>query len=375
MAKAKERRNCVRFSGADALSLHCGVTLDNYTIAYQTYGTLNADRSNAIMIFHTLTADQYVTGTHPITQKPGWWSRIVGENLSVDTRAYFVICANVLGGCMGSEGPNSIRESTQKIWGLSFPVVTIGDMVRAQVALLDHLGIRVLHTAIGASMGGMQAMYFASKYTDRVHNVIIVATSPCMSPRNIGINEVARQSIMADVNWHMGNYEERHVIPEKGLAIARMAAHISYLSEKSMYQKFGRNLQDKEKLGYSFIESDFQVENYLRYQGKSFVKRFDANAYLYLTKAMDYFDMKATTESGLLTSAFAHCSNDFFIVSISSDWLHPTKDSMELVRALNIVGANVSFIEIQSDAGHDGFLLGDKEFCSVVKGFIERKKI
>ena len=361
----------IRMSGKKySLQLDCGVVLDDYNISYQTYGELNADKSNAIMVFHALTGDQFVSQQNPITGKDGWWASVVGANKPIDTNKYFVICANVLGGCMGTEGPKSINSKTGKRWGLSFPVITINDMVKCQVALLDYLGIDVLHSVIGGSMGGMLAMQFVSAYSQRVGNVAIVASSPQLSPRNIGFNEVARQSIMADANWCDGDYEQHGKTPQRGLAIARMAAHITYLSENAMYKKFGRNLQDKEQLGYSFLQSDFQVENYLKHQGKSFVKRFDANTYLYITRAMDYFDMDNTTDSGLLSDAFKHCENRFCVISISSDWLHPTKNSMKLVHALNGAGANVSFAEIESDAGHDAFLLDEPDLHAVLNGFI-----
>ena len=364
----------IRLSGEHAITLDCGMVLDDYAVAYQTYGTLNADKSNAIMIFHALTGDQYVADKNPITGKDGWWSQIVGKGKIIDTDKYHVICANILGGCMGSEGPKSINKKTGKRWGLSFPVVTIGDMVKAQISLLDSLEIKQLHSVIGGSMGGMQAMYIASQYPDRLRNVAIIASSAQLSPRNIGMNEVARQSIMSDPNWNNGNYFDAGIVPKYGLAIARMSAHITYLSEDAMYKKFGRSLQDKETLGYSFLESDFQVENYLKYQGKNFVKRFDANTYLYVTRAMDYFDMHTVAKSGVLADAFLNSPLRFCVISISSDWLHPTANSKILVHALNAAGANVSFAELQSDAGHDAFLLDEPELHAVLGGFIEGDK-
>ena len=363
-----------RLSGEHAITLDCGMVLDDYAVAYATFGTLNANKSNAIMIFHALTGDQYVADKNPITGKDGWWSQIVGDGKVIDTSKYYVICANIIGGCMGSEGPKSINAKTGKRWGLSFPVITIGDMVKAQIALLNSLGIEQLHSIIGGSMGGMQAMYFASQYAHRTRNVAVIASSAELTPRNIGMNEVARQSIMADPKWNNGNYLDTDTMPEHGLAIARMAAHITYLSEDAMCKKFGRKLQDKECLGYSFLESDFQVENYLKYQGKSFVKRFDANTYLYVTRAMDYFNMSSVTDSGILADAFTNTDLRFCVISISSDWLHPTANSMKLVHALNAAGANVSFAEIESDAGHDAFLLDEPEFHAVLGGFIEGGK-
>ena len=359
----------IRFSGSDAVKLDCGMTLDDYNVSYQTYGKLNEDKSNGILIFHALTGDQYVAETHPITGKPGWWHMLIGKGKPVDTNKYFVICANILGGCMGSEGPKSINAKSGKRWNLSFPVITIADIVEVQVKLLKHLGIKKLHSVIGPSMGGMSAMYFAHKYGDMTKNVIIVASSPQLSPRNIGFSEVARQSIMSDPNWNGGNYLDKGTVPDRGLATARMAAHITYLSENAMYKKFGRNLEN-DKLGYSFVESDFQVENYLKYQGSAFVKRFDANTYLYITRAMDYFDMNKLSKSGLLSDAFVGTKNRFCIVSISSDWLHPTRNSKKLMHALNGVGADVSFAELQSDAGHDAFLLDEPDFHKIINGFL-----
>ncbi|MBM3568801.1 MAG: homoserine O-acetyltransferase [Alphaproteobacteria bacterium] len=350
------------------LRLDCGVELGPYAVGYQTYGRLAPDRNNAILICHALTGDQYVATDHPITGKPGWWIDMIGPGRPLDTDRYFVICANVLGGCMGSTGPKDIDPATGKPWGLSFPVITIGDMVRAQAMLLDHLGIDQLFCVIGGSMGGMQVLQWASAYPARVFAAICIAASARHSAQNIAFNEVGRQAIMADPEWRGGDYHSHGVKPAAGLAVARMAAHITYLSEAALHRKFGRNLQDRDQLSFGF-EADFQVESYLRHQGSSFVERFDANSYLYITRAMDYFDL-AAEHGGVLANAFKDTRTRYCIVSFTSDWLFPTRESKELVRALNGVAANVSFVEIETDKGHDAFLLDEPQFEATIRGFL-----
>lgn len=351
------------------LRLDCGIDLAPAVIAYQTYGTLNADKSNAILICHALTGDQFVADRHPLTGKPGWWERMVGPGRVLDTERYFLICANVLGGCMGSTGPKEINPATGKLWGLGFPVITIGDMVRAQLRLLDHLGIAQLFCVIGGSMGGMQVLDWAAHYPDRVFSAIPIAAAARHSAQNIAFNEVGRQAIIADPDWCGGDYQEQGRNPHRGLAVARMAAHITYLSESALHQKFGRNLQDRERITYGF-EADFQVESYLRHQGISFVERFDANSYLYITRAMDYFDL-AADHGGNLANAFRGTKVRFCVLSFTSDWLFPTRESRAIVHALNAVAANVSFVEIESDKGHDAFLLDEPEFHATLSGFLE----
>lgn len=359
----------VTFDEPDALALDSGLTLGPLTIAYRTYGALNADKSNAILLCHALTLDQHVTGAHPVTGKPGWWSLIVGPGLSIDTDRYFVICANVLGGCMGTTGPASINPETGDPFGLDFPVVTIGDMVRAQKRLIDHLGIDRLLAVAGGSMGGMQVLEWAVRYPERVFAAIPIAAAARHSSQNIAFHEVGRQAIMADPDWCHGRYLKEQKRPSKGLAVARMAAHITYLSDEALHRKFGRNLQDRDQLAYGF-DADFQVESYLRHQGSTFVERFDANAYLYLTRAMDYFDI-AADHDGSLAAAFKGIETRFALISFTSDWLFPTEGSRQIVHALNAAAARVSFVEIETDRGHDSFLLDEPELFDTVRSFIE----
>jgi len=349
--------------------LECGVSIRNFPLAYQTYGTLNAARNNAILVCHALSGDQYLTGIHPVTGKPGWWDRMVGPGKPIDTDKYFIISSNVIGSCMGSFGPKETNPATGKAYGLSFPFITMGDMVRAQALLLDHLGIEKLFCAIGGSMGGMQVLEWARRFPERLFAAVPIATAIRQSAQNIAFHEIGRQAIMADPDWCDGDYIAQHKYPSKGLAVARMAAHVTYLSQEMLQEKFGRNLQDREHYTYGF-DADFRVESYLRYQGLSFVERFDANSYLYLTRAASYFDL---TEGGRkkLTDVFAGTKVRFCVVSFSSDWLYSSVESRGLVRALNAVAANVSFTEIESDKGHDSFLLELPEFDTTVRGFIE----
>ncbi|WP_448191990.1 homoserine O-acetyltransferase MetX [Azospirillum sp. sgz301742] len=355
------------------MRLDSGLDLGPFTVAYQTYGTLNDDRSNAILVCHALTGDQYVVEQHPVTAKPGWWEMMIGPGKPVDTDRYFVICSNVIGGCMGSTGPADIDPATGKPYGLHFPVITIGDMVRAQKLLIDHLGIEQLFSVIGGSMGGMQVLQWAVSYPEAVYSAIPIATAARHSAQNIAFNEVGRQATMADPDWCGGDYLTQGKRPQRGLAVARMAAHITYLSETALHRKFGRNLQDRSNVTYGF-DADFQVESYLRYQGISFVERFDANSYLYITRAMDYFDL-AADHGGVLTNAFRHNGAPtpvrFCLVSFSSDWLFPTRESRAVVHALNAAAANVSFVEVETDKGHDAFLLDEPEFHQVIRGFLE----
>jgi len=355
------------------MPLDSGQSFGPFTVAYQTYGTLDAEKSNAVLVCHALTGDQFVADRHPVTGKPGWWEKLVGPGRPVDTDRYFVVCANVLGGCMGTDGPRSPDPATGRPRGLSFPVITVGDMVRAQALLLDHLGIPDLFCVIGGSMGGMQALQWASAYPDRVFSAIPIATAARHSAQNIAFHEVGRQAIMADPDWRGGSYALHGLQPRRGLAVARMAAHITYLSEPALHRKFGRSLQDRTSLSFGF-DADFQVESYLRHQGMTFVDRFDANSYLYITRAMDYFDLAADA-GGHLADAFRRDGVPtpvrFCVISFTSDWLFPTSESRELVQALNAVAANVSFVEIESDKGHDAFLLDEPEFWSVVRGFLD----
>ena len=355
--------------GADRpMRLDCGVDLGPFTIAWQTYGRLNRDRSNAILVCHALTGDQFVAETHPVTGKPGWWEMMVGPGKPLDTSRYHVICVNVLGGCMGTTGPREINPASGEPYGLGFPVITVGDMVRAQKLLMDHLGIEKLFCVIGGSMGGMQALHWAATYPESVFSAVPVATAARHSAQNIAFHEVGRQAIMADPDWCGGDYLLQGRKPSRGLSVARMAAHITYLSETALHRKFGRNLQDRKNVTYGF-DADFQVESYLRHQGSAFVERFDANSYLYITRAMDYFDL-AAEHGGSLAEAFRHTPVRFCLVSFTSDWLFPTPESREIVHALNAAAANVSFVEIESDKGHDAFLLDEPEFAATLTGFL-----
>jgi len=348
--------------------LDSGEVLTGLTVAYETYGMLNEEKSNAILVCHALTGDQFAASTHPITGKPGWWSAMVGPGRVVDTDRYFVICANVLGSCMGSSGPAEKSPETGKVYGLDFPVITVRDMVRAQALLIDYLGIETLFSVIGGSMGGMQVLEWASTYPDRVFTAIPIAATAKHSAQNIAFHEVGRQAIMADPDWHGGRYADHGVRPKKGLAVARMAAHITYMSEEGLTNRFGRSLQGKEALSYGF-DADFQVESYLRHQGISFVDRFDANAYLYITRALDYFDLPGRYD-GVLAKAFQQAKTRFCVISFTSDWLYPTAESRELVQALNAAGAKVSFVEVESALAHDSFLLEVPEMFSVLNGFL-----
>ena len=346
-------------------ALDCGETLPGVTVAYRTYGVLNPTATNAILVCHALTGDQYVAETHPLSGKPGWWGMVVGPGRPIDTDRFFVVCANVLGGCMGSTGPRSLNPTTGEPWGTTFPPTTIRDMVRAQAHLIQHLGITKLFAVAGGSMGGMQALEWAATYPDAVFACVPVAAASFHSAQNIAFHEVGRQAIFADPDWHDGAYWRTGVIPARGLAVARMAAHITYLSEQALTRKFGRRVR-----GAGGLFGDmFEVESYLRHQGSTFVTRFDANSYLTITRAMDYFDL-AAEHDGVLSAAFRGTATRFCVVSFDSDWLFPTAQSRAIARALNQAGANVSFVEIATDKGHDAFLLDEPDFHRTLRGFV-----
>ena len=358
----------VSFGPDRPLKLDAGVELSPFQIAYQTYGTLNAARSNAVLICHALTGDQHVANVHPVTGKPGWWETMVGPGKPIDTDRYFAICPNVVGACMGTTGPASINTKTGRPYGLEFPVVTIRDIVRAQAMLLDHLGIDSLFAVAGGSMGGMQVLQWAASYPDRVFAALPIACATRHSAQNIAFHEVGRQAVMADPEWRAGRYLAEGTNPRRGLAVARMAAHITYLSDAALHRKFGRRFQDRVNPTFSF-DADFEVESYLRHQGSSFVERFDANSYLYLTRAMDYFDL-AADYGGVLAQAFRGTKTRFCVISFTSDWLFPTVDSRAIVHALNASSARVSFAEIVTDKGHDAFLLDEPELFAIMRGFL-----
>ena len=350
------------------LPLESGQSLDGVEIAYCTYGTLNAERSNAVLICHALTGDQFVASTNPSTGRPGWWPTMVGDGRPLDPDRYFIICANILGGCMGSTGPGAPDPKTGEPYGLAFPVITLADMARAQAELVTALGIDSLFLVVGGSMGGMIALEWVKRFPQRMFACALIATAARHSAQNIAFHEVGRQAIMADPDWRGGDYARLGVRPEKGLAVARMAAHITYLSEQALQRKFGRELQS-EGLSFGF-DADFQVESYLRHQGQAFVDRFDANSYLYITRAMDYFDL-AQSHGGRLADALTPAQDvRFCVLSFTSDWLYPTAESRRIVRALNAAGAQASFVEIPSDKGHDAFLLDEPVMREVLEGFL-----
>ncbi|BBO71223.1 homoserine O-acetyltransferase [Desulfosarcina alkanivorans] len=354
----------------DAMTLACGATIGPVTIAYETCGRLNAAGTNAVLILHALSGDAHVAGTYTDSDdKPGWWDFMVGPGKGIDTERHFVVCSNILGSCMGSTGPASVDPATGKPYGLNFPVVTIGDMVAAQKRLLDHLGVNRLCAVIGGSVGGMQALEWSVRYPDMVQSAVLLATTTRHSALAIAFNEVARQSIMADPNWNNGDYYHGQK-PDLGLAVARMIGHITYLSDESMRLKFGRRLQDKSDFSFNF-DADFQVESYLRYQGRKFVDRFDANAFLYITKAADYFDLERHFGDGSAVAAFSNARARFLVVSFTSDWLYPTYQSRAMVKAMKKNGLDVSFCEIEARWGHDAFLLPSERLSGIMKGFLD----
>jgi len=358
-----------KISVSNPLKLDCGKTVNDFPLAYETYGKLNQNKNNAILVFHALTGDQFVAGTNPITNKEGWWVTAVGPGKAIDTNKYFVICANVIGGCMGSWGPSAKNKETGQPYGLDFPVITIKDMIKAQESLLNHLGINKLLCATGGSMGGMQLLQFCATFPDKTFSAIPIACSASHSAQNIALNELARQAIMSDPVWNKGKYFLENTQPKNGLAVARMVGHISYLSEQGMQERFGRKLQEKADYEFSF-NADFQVESYLRHQGNTFVERFDANSILYITRAMDYFDLSKQFKGGLI-EAFKNQKTKYLIISFSSDWLYTTKENKDIVIALNSSGADVSYSEIVTDKGHDSFLVNEPEFLKTLKGFID----
>ncbi len=360
-----------QFAAGEPYELESGASLQPVTLTYETYGRLNAARSNAILIVHALSGSAHAAGYHAAhDEKPGWWDDCIGPGKAFDTDRFFVICSNVLGSCFGSSGPMSIDPLTGRPYGLHFPVVTIGDMVHAQVKLLDHLGIDQLMCVAGGSMGGMQALEWAAHYPQRVKAAIPLATTARHSPMLIAFSEVGRQAIYADPAWNGGDYYDQPQKPDAGLAVARMVGHITYLSEAAMHQKFGRRLQNLERYGYEF-ETEFEVESYLKYNGNNFTRRFDANSYLYVTKALDYFDL--TRETGSLAAAFAASTAiKYLVVSFTSDWLYPSYHSKELVSALTAVGADVTYLDIKSTWGHDAFLLEVDTMTRLLGSFLER---
>ncbi|MCE5393156.1 MAG: homoserine O-acetyltransferase [Acidithiobacillus sp.] len=351
--------------------LACGQSLPGYTLRYECYGQLNARRSNAILICHALSGDHHAAGYHrPDDRKPGWWDNMIGPGKPIDTRRFFVVCSNFLGSCKGSTGPASINPATGEPWGLDFPMVTVPDWVRTQVALSDHLGIEQWAAIIGGSLGGMQVLQWAIDYPERLRHAVVIAAAPKLSAQNIGFNEVCRQAILGDPNFHGGRYYQQGPGPRQGLALARMIGHITYLSDDAMGQKFGRETRGGKALSYGF-DVDFEVESYLRYQGQRFVDQFDANSYLYITKALDYFD-PAASHGGDLVATVARAKAQFLVISFSSDWRFAPERSREIVQALFRAGLEVSYAEIQSRHGHDSFLLPIPQYHRVMGAYLER---
>ncbi len=359
----------VEFSNAN-FKLDSDYILNNFKIAFKSFGTLNKKKNNVILVCHALTGDQYVTGYNPVTKREGWWSRMVGPDKPIDTNKFFVICSNVIGGCAGSTGPKEIDVNTNSPFGGKFPSITINDIVNAQNYLLESLSIKKLFAVIGGSMGAMQAIQWSLNYPDKIENIIHIAGALKHSSQNIAFHEVGRQAIMNDNNWNKGSYNENGKRPETGLAVARMIAHITYLSENAMHRKFGRKLQSRDIISFGF-DADFQVESYLRYQGRSFVERFDANSYLYLTRAMDYFDIVDKFSKAIEFPTIPNKHINYLVVSFTSDWLFPTIENKEIVKKLNYFNRNVSFTEIETDKGHDSFLLDELELDFTINGFLE----
>jgi homoserine O-acetyltransferase len=354
----------------ETLHLHSGGKLDGFTLAYETYGKLNDDSSNVIWIYHALSGDSHVAGyyTDDPEEKPGWWHDAVGLGKMFDTDRYFVVCSNVIGGCRGSTGPSSIAPDG-KPFGLRFPVVTIEDMVEAQRYLLDYLGIEKVFAVAGGSMGGMQALQFAVDYPERVENVLFIASTPRSSAQNIAFNEIGRQAIYADKHWNGGDYYGQAEYPDAGLAVARMIGHITYMSEFSLERKFGRRLQNREELAYSF-ETDFAVESYLQYQGYKFTERFDANSYLYITKALDYYNVATGFDS--IDEALSRTQANFLVVSFSSDWLYTDRQARELVDPLRRLNRDVEYHRVEASFGHDSFLVEVETMTALVGGYLDK---
>ena len=359
------------FAGKEPFKLDSGASLGPVTLAYETYGRLNAGRTNAILVTHALSGSAHAAGYHSTDEsKEGWWDDCIGPGKAFDTDKFFVICINVLGGCYGSTGPSEADPNTGVPYGMHFPIVTIGDMVRAQMALIDELGIEILLCVAGGSMGGMQALEWAANHPERLRSCIPIATTAHHSPMLIALSEVGRQTIYADPAWNNGEYYNSQIKPDAGLAVARMVGHITYLSEESMQEKFGRRLQDRVRYGYEF-RSEFQIESYLKYKGHNFTRRFDANSYLYVTKAMDYFDLTAKT--GSVATAFAESATlRYLVLSFTSDWLYPSYHSKDLVSALTAAGADVTYLDVKSSWGHDAFLLEVETMTKLLSGFLGR---
>jgi len=365
----EQNSSIAKFSNVNFV-LDSGYKFNDFKIAFKSFGKLNTKKNNVILVCHALTGDQFIAGKNPITNKDGWWSRMVGPGKPLDTDKFFIICPNVLGGCTGSTGPREINSETKTQFGTKFPSVTIKDIVKSQKYLIESLNIEKIFAVVGGSMGAMQALQWSIDYPDKINNVIHIAGALKHSAQNIAFHEVGRQAIMNDPAWNNGKYEELSQKPERGLAVARMIAHITYLSDDAMHRKFGRKLQSRDIISFGF-DADFQIESYLRYQGRSFVQRFDANSYLYLTRSMDYFDLEKTFSQSVEFSNVPNKHINYLIVSFSSDWLFPTRENRKIVDVLNYNARKVSFTEIETDKGHDSFLLDEPELDKTIKGFLE----
>ncbi len=355
------------FADTTPVQLESGAELGPVTLVYETYGTLNSNKSNAILIQHALTGNHHAAGKYSNEDKhPGWWDLMIGSKKTFDTEKYFIVCVNCLGGCSGSTGPNSINPKTAEPYGLSFPIITIGDMVKVEIYLMNELGIKTWHCIVGGSMGGMMALHWSVHYPTKVKSVIAIASTAAQSAQSIAFSEVGRQSIVKDPNWNNGKYLGKG--PSSGLSIARMMAHITYLSDESMRKKFGRTLQDKKKPDFTF-DVEFKVESYLRYQGNRFTDRFDANSYLYISKALNYFDLEA--DFGTLPKAFEHSLSKYLVIAFTSDWLYPPYMSKNLVKAMVQIGREASYVEIDSSHGHDAFLIEAEKLNQSCKAFLK----
>ena len=349
------------------LKLLSGRVLSQYNLTYETYGSLNKDGSNAVLICHALSGNHHVAGYYEGEEKPGWWNNMIGPGKPIDTDKLFVVCLNNLGGCHGSTGPTSINPETNKIYGSDFPIITVSDWVTSQKELMSYLDIPIWKFVIGGSLGGMQALQWSFQYPELINNCIAIAAAPKLTAQNIAFNEIARQAIMKDPNWHNGNYLDKGVSPDQGLALARMLGHITYLSDESMREKFGRDLKTS-KLNFNY-DVEFQIESYLKYQGEKFVTGFDANTYMLMTKSLDYFDPIKDMSQSLINN-LQKSKSKFLIISFTSDWRFPPKRSKEIVKLLLDNKRNVSYSEISADGGHDAFLMGNHDYFDIMRSFI-----
>jgi len=357
------------FKCADPIKLSCGMTLDNFELIYETYGKLNKNKDNAVLVCHALSGNQHVAGRHKKTDKhPGWWDSLVGPGKPLNTNKFFVIGINNLGGNEGSTGPKSINPKTKKVWGSSFPIITVEDWVKTQKTLINYLGIQRLSSVIGGSLGGMQALEWNLQFPNEVKNTIIIAAAPNLTAQNIAFNEVARQSIITDPDFQKGNFYTKKNKPKRGLRVARMLGHITYLSNDAMKSKFGRKKKNKD-FQYNF-NTEFEIESYLNYQGDKFAKEFDANTYIRMTKALDYYDPTKQNKKRL-SEVFKKIKSKFLVISFTSDWRFSPSRSKEIVKSLLDNNINVSYAEISAESGHDAFLMSDDHYHEILNSFFK----